>query len=90
MDFTRKEPLVKDNKVVSIVVGATETDGDYSAYIDLDCLIDAADQKALSAWTESEVSDFCDACAVEHDWQASLDNQIQVQKDAPVSGVFPF
>ena len=90
MDFTRKEPFVKDNKVVSIVVGATETDGAYSAYIDRVCPIDAADQKALSAWTESEVSDFCDACAVEHDWQAILDNQIQAQKDAPAPESFPF
>ena len=90
MDFVKKEPFVKNNKVVSIVVGATETDGAYSAYIDLICQIDEADQKALSAWTESEVSDFCDACAVEQDWQATLDNQIQALKDAPVPESFPF
>ena len=90
MDFTRKEPFVKDNKVVSIVVGATEVDGDYSAYIDTVCQIDEEDQKALSAWTESEVDDFCDECAEDHDWQTALDSQIQSKKDAPVPESFPF
>ena len=90
MEFIRKEPFVKDNKVVSIVVGATEIDGDYSAYIDASCSIDEADQKALSAWTESEVDDFCDECAEDHDWQTALDSQIQSKKDAPVPESFPF
>ena len=90
MDFVRKEPFVKDSKVVSIVVGATEVDGDYSAYIDTSCPIDAADQKALSAWTESEVDNFCDDCAEEHDWQTVLDHEVQAKKDAPVPESFPF
>ena len=90
MDFVRKEPFVKNNKVVSIVIGATETDGDYSAYIDTVCQIDEADQKALSAWTESELSDFCDECAEDHNWQATLDAAIQGKKDAPVPESFPF
>jgi len=90
MDFVRKEPFVKDNKVVSIVVGATEVDGDYSAYIDRSCPIDAADQKALSAWTESEVDDFCDECAEHHNWQEILDTAIQGKKDAAVPEKFPF
>ena len=90
MEFVRKEPFVKDNKVVSIVVGATEVDGDYSAYIDIVCQIDEEDQKALSAWTESEVDDFCDECAEDHDWQTILGAQIQSKKDAPVPESFPF
>lgn len=90
MEFVRKEPFVKDNKVVSIVVGATEVDGDYSAYIDTVCQIYEADQKALSAWTESEVDDFCDECAEDNDWQTVLDNQVQAKKDAPVPESFPF
>ena len=90
MEFVRKEPFVKDNKVVSIVVGATEVDGDYSAYIDMGCQIYEADQKALSAWTESEVDDFCDNCAEDNDWQTALDSQIQSKKDAPVPESFPF
>ena len=90
MDFVRKEPFVKDNKVVSIVVGATEVDGDYSAYIDRVCQIDEEDQKALSAWTESEVDDFCDECAEEHNWQETLDNQVQAKSNAPVPESFPF
>jgi hypothetical protein len=90
MDFVRKEPFVKDSKVVSIVVGATEVDGDYSAYIDRVCQIDEEDQKALSAWTESEVDDFCDECAEDHDWQATLNAAIQGKKDAAVPEKFPF
>ena len=90
MDFVRKEPFVKNDKVVSIVVGAMETDGDYSAYIDRSCPIDAADQKALSAWTESEVDDFCDECAEDHDWQTILDSRIQSKKDDPAPERFPF
>ena len=90
MDFVRKEPFVKGNKVVSITVGATEVDGDYSAYIDRVCKIDEADQKALSAWTKSEVDDFCDECAEDNNWQETLDNRVQSKRDAPVPESFPF
>mgnify|MGYP003139442321 CR=1 FL=1 len=90
MNFTRKEPFVKDNKVISIVVGATEVDGDYSAYIDTPCSIDEVDQKALSEWTSSELDAFCSQCAVDHNWQEMLDSSIQSQKDSPVAEQFPF
>ena len=90
MEFVRKEPFIKDGKVVSIVVGATETDGDHSAYIDTVCHIDEADQKALSDWTEDELDAFLSACAVDKDWESVLSGQIQARKDAPISGEFVF
>ena len=90
MEFGKQEPLVKDNKVVSIVVGVMEEDTVYRAYIEKICPIDAGDQKALSAWTSSDLDTFCAARATEYDWQAKLDADIAAQKDEPVASAFSF
>ena len=89
MDFHRQEPYVietdpegesGDGKVVSIVIGAKEIDGDFSAEIVATIDITEVDQKLLSEWSESDVTTFCTQYATDNGWQAILDAQIANDK----------
>ena len=89
MDFHRQEPYVietdpegesGDGKVVSVVIGAKEIDGDFSAEIVATVDIAEVDQKLLSEWSESDVTTFCTQYATDNGWQAILDAQIANDK----------
>jgi len=91
-NWSRVESKEQSGKVISWVVGlsATEVDGDktYGAYIDMEVLVAEDDQKELDAYTQEEVLAIAESTKNDNNWDDVLTNQINAQKEAPVSKAF--
>ena len=84
-------PQVLNNKVVSVNVSATETNGTDTVWTGNHVWpIAAADQKALSAWSQSDLNAVTAAAAAQHGWAAYLNAELSGLAAKPAKGKFNF
>ncbi len=86
-------PQVLNNKVVSVNISATETNADETlkAWTGNHVWpIAVADQKAPSAWTQSDLDAVTAAAAAEHGWAAYLNAELSALAVKPKKGKFNF
>ena len=84
-------PLVLNEKVVSINISATETNGsDIITTPSQNWPIATGDQKALSAWSQSDLDTVTAAAASQYGWVAFLDAELTVIASTPKQGKFNF
>ena len=86
MEFVRQEPVVSENKVVSINLGAVEVDGVYTAYVDANIVISSEQQKGIDDWTQAELDTFSETAATNENFASTLANQLNNQKGAGADG----
>ena len=86
MEFTRKEPLVVNNKVVAFLINATEADGEYLAHVDTKHDIPEAEQQRPIDYMPSDVDTLCETVATNLDWANVLLAQIVQVKAEPQPG----
>ena len=83
-------PSVQNDKVVSVNIRASETDGTNRVDTDQNWLIAEEDQKALSSWSQSDLDAVTAAATTHYGWVALLSAQLEVVRAKPKQDKFNF